>query len=83
MKAISDEVVVVTEFVAHRLGEAECLVEVLELVAQVHVCFINEYECAVGVLNTNLRFTHRSKDFGEECFVHSDCWLVGYYTSAS
>ncbi len=68
MKAISDEVVVVTEFVAHRLGEAECLVEVLELVAQVHVCFINQCEDAVAVLNANLWLTRWSKDLSKERF---------------
>jgi len=83
MYGISDEVVALAEFVAHTFGEAERLVEVLEFVAQVLVSIINEYECAVGVLNANLWLAHRSKDFGEECFVHSNCWLVGYYTSAS
>jgi hypothetical protein len=51
MNAISDEVVVVTEFVAHRLGEAERLVEVLELVAQALVRLINQDEHTVCVLN--------------------------------
>jgi hypothetical protein len=77
MYGISDEVIALAEFVAHSFGEAECLVEVLEFVAQVLVSIINEYEGAVGVLNANLWLERRSKDFGEECFVHSDCWFVG------
>ena len=66
MNGISDEVVVITELVAHRLSEAERLVEVLELVAQVHVCFINQCEDAVAVLNANLWLTRWSKDFSKE-----------------
>ena len=83
MYGISDEVVALAEFVAHSFGEAECLVEVLELVAQVLVSIINEDEHLFVELDSHFRFTHWSEHLLEECFVHSNCWLVGYYTSAS
>ena len=56
MNAISNEVVVVCELVADCLGEAERLVEVLELVAQVNSCVVGKDEDAVLVFNANLRF---------------------------
>lgn len=83
MYGISDEVIALAEFVAHTLGEAECLVEVLEFVAQVLVGIINQDEHLVAELDSHLRLAHWSEHLLEECFVHSNCWLVGYYTSAS
>ena len=83
MYGISYKVVALAEFVSHTLGEAECLVEVLELVAQVLVGIINEDEHLFVELDSHLRFTHWGEHLLEECFVHSNCWFVGYYTSAS
>lgn len=76
MYGISEKVIALAEFVAHTLGEAECLVEVLELVAQVLFSIINQDEYLVGELDSHLRLTHWGEHLLEECFVHSSIVLL-------
>jgi hypothetical protein len=71
MYGILDEVIALAEFVSHTLGEAKCLVKVLELVAQVLVGIINEDEHLVAELDSHLWLTHWGEHLLEECFVHS------------